>query len=172
MEAETKPGMPTDRRGFLAAMTVVLGSVPVLGGLVVALRTALAPAYSERPKRFPLCKLTDVPENDILERSVSFRMRLGARVEDFTRVVFVTKDPESGEVLALSGECTHLTCPVQKRDVKKIKGDDRAPLACPCHGGRFSRTGEVLDGPPPRPLRRLKLQLPEDGKGMIWLLEV
>jgi len=166
------PQTSTDRRGFLGAMTIALGSVPVLGGLIVALRTALAPAHSERPDRFPLCKVSEVPADDILERSVSFRMRLGPRVEDFTRVVFVTRDPDSGQVLAMSGECTHLTCPVQKRDVKKLDGDDVAPLACPCHGGRFSRTGEVLDGPPPRPLRRLEIQLPEDGKGMIWLLEV
>jgi Rieske Fe-S protein len=169
MEQET----PTNRRGFLAGMTIALGSVPVLGGLIVALRTALAPAHSERPDRFPLCKVTEVPDDDILERSVSFRMRLGPRVEDFTRVVFVTRDPDSGQILAMSGECTHLTCPVQKRDVVKLKGDDVAPLACPCHGGRFSRTGEVLDGPPPRPLRRLRIQLPDgDPDGMIWLLEV
>ncbi len=153
-------------------MTVALASVPVLSGLIVALRTALAPAHSERPERFPLCKVSEVPDDDILERSVSFRMRLGPRVEDFTRVVFVTRDPASGEILAMSGECTHLTCPVQKREVVKLKGDDVAPLACPCHGGRFSRTGEVLDGPPPRPLRRLKIQLPDGDDGMIWLLEV
>jgi len=162
----------TDRRGFLSTLTLALGSVPVLGGLVVALRAALSPAHSERPDRFPLCKASEVPQDDILERSVSFRMRLGPRVEDFTRVVFVTRDPASGEILALSGECTHLTCPVQKRDVRKLQGNDKAPLACPCHGGRFSRTGEVLDGPPSRPLRRLKIQLPDDGKGMIWLLEL
>ncbi len=155
-------------------MTVALASVPVLSGLIVALRTALAPVHSERPERFPLCKVSEVPDDDILERSVSFRMRLGPRVEDFTRVVFVTRDPASGEILAMSGECTHLTCPVQKREVVKLKGDDVAPLACPCHGGRFSRTGEVLEGPPPRPLRRLKIQLPDpdDDDGMIWLLEV
>lgn len=162
----------TDRRGFLATMTIALGSVPVLGGLVVALRTALAPAHARRPERLPLCKVEEVPDDDVLERSVSFRMRQGPRVEDFTRVVFVTRDPDSGQILAMSGECTHLTCPVQKREVRKLSGDDKAPLACPCHGGRFSRTGEVLDGPPPRPLRRLKIQLPEDSKGMIWLLEL
>jgi Rieske Fe-S protein len=158
-------------------MTMVLGSVPVLGGLIVALRTSLAPAKSERPERFRLCDVSEVPDDDILERFVSFRTRLGPRVEDFTRVIFVTKDPDSGEILAMSGECTHLACPVQKRDIRKrnkneLDGDDVAPLACPCHGGRFSRTGEVLDGPPPRPLRRLKIQVPDDGKGMIWLLEV
>jgi hypothetical protein len=111
-------------------MTMVLGSVPVLGGLIVALRTSLAPAKSERPERFRLCDVSEVPDDDILERFVSFRTRLGPRVEDFTRVIFVTKDPDSGEILAMSG------------------------------------------GPPPRPLRRLKIQVPDDGKGMIWLLEV
>jgi cytochrome b6-f complex iron-sulfur subunit len=72
----------------------------------------------------------------------------------------------------MSGECTHLTCPVQKKDVEKGAPGDDAPLRCPCHGGVFSRTGEVLDGPPPRPLRRLAIELPADGVGMIHLLEV
>ena len=160
------------RRGFLAAMTLALGSVPILGGLFVALRTALAPAHTARPARLPLCKVTDVPKDDILQKSVSFRMRRGPKVEDFTRVVFVTTDPATGRVIAMSGECTHLRCPVQKRDVEKLAGDDKAPLACPCHGGRFSRTGEVLAGPPPAALRRLEIELPADGKGMIHLLGI
>ncbi|MEM7204211.1 MAG: Rieske (2Fe-2S) protein [Planctomycetota bacterium] len=174
----------TTRRGFLAFAASTLASLPLIGGIFVALRTGLAPSRGERPDRFPLCRLDEVPDDDILVRAVSYQMRRGPKVEDVSQVVFVTRDPaDPAQVIVLAGECTHLSCPVQKQSVQKqpvqkiatASADadaDAAPLACPCHGGRFSRTGEVLDGPPPRPLRRLKHELPEDGAGMIWLAEV
>lgn len=150
------------RRGFLGFLTVVVGGIPVLGGAFAALRALLAPARTDRPARIPLCRLGEVPEQGILERALSYRVRRGPLVESVSKVVFVTRDPGTREVIALSGECTHLACPVH---VGRGEGD--APLMCPCHGGRFSATGEVLDGPPPAPLRRLTLALPEGDDGMI-----
>ena len=105
-------------------------------------------------------------------QDVSFQVRRGPKVESVARVVFVTRDPQSAEVIAMAGECTHLSCPVQIRTLIPTGEPEGAALACPCHGGRFSRTGEVLDGPPPAPLRRLRIELPEDDGGMIYLLEV
>ncbi len=159
------------RRSFFSIATGLLASVPLLGGLFVALRAGLAPAHTEKPQRIPLCRADQVPDDGILQRSVSFQMRRGPAVESISRVIFVTKDPQSGEMIAMSGECTHLTCPIQLKEVK-LSGDATAPLTCPCHGGAFSRTGEVLDGPPPRPLRRLRMDIPDDPQGMIHLLEI
>ncbi len=51
--------------------------------------------------------------------------------------------------------CTHLACSVHWEE-------DKNHFACPCHAGIFSREGEVLDGPPPRPLVKLETKL-EDG---------
>ena len=163
---------PETRRGFLGLLTIVLSAVPILGGLYVALRSGLAPAHSDKPERLPLCRLADVPEDGLIERAVSFQVRRGPKVESVARVVFVTRDPQSAEVIAMAGECTHLSCPVQIRTLIPTGEPEGAALACPCHGGRFSRTGEVLDGPPPAPLRRLRIELPEDDGGMIYLLEV
>jgi len=59
-------------------------------------------------------------------------------------------------VLALSAICTHLGCIVhradevtRKEDCGKFMGEN---THCVCHGGVYSITGEVLAGPPPRPL--------------------
>ncbi len=48
-------------------------------------------------------------------------------------------------LLALYQRCTHLGCLVPWN-----AGEGR--FACPCHAGRYNRVGEVLSGPPPRPL--------------------
>jgi Rieske Fe-S protein len=154
----------TTRRSLLTTLTLGLAAIPIVGGVLVALRAALAPAATQKPPRVPLCRLDQIPATGIVERAIAYQVRQGASVENVAKVVFITRDPSSKEVIAMAGECTHLACPVH---LSKDKGD--APLACPCHGGKFSATGEVLDGPPPRPLRRLRLELPADGKGMIFV---
>ena len=54
--------------------------------------------------------------------------------------------------VAYSRICTHAGCPVFYQ-----AGDN--VLACPCHGGVFSvADGSVLQGPPPRPLPRIRLE--------------
>jgi cytochrome b6-f complex iron-sulfur subunit len=52
---------------------------------------------------------------------------------------------DSERVVALSAVCTHVRC---------ILGFDRSrrALVCPCHDGRFDLAGNVISGPPPRPL--------------------
>ncbi len=52
---------------------------------------------------------------------------------------------DATRVIAISAVCTHVRC---------ILGYDgaRRSLVCPCHDGRFDLSGNVLSGPPPRPL--------------------
>jgi arsenite oxidase small subunit len=64
-----------------------------------------------------------------------------------------------GEYYAFEQKCTHLTCPVYYS-----KTEDR--LECPCHEGAFDvHTGNVLYGPPPRPLGQIQLEMRDAG---IW----
>lgn len=60
-----------------------------------------------------------------------------------------------GTLRAFDARCTHLGCAV---------GFDRATreIACGCHGGRFALDGRVLAGPPPSPLRALRVELVGD----------
>lgn len=58
--------------------------------------------------------------------------------------------------VAYSQKCTHLSCPVYFSATS-------GRLECPCHEGSFSvATGEVIKGPPPRPLPRVTLEM-QDG---------
>ena len=57
--------------------------------------------------------------------------------------------------VAFSQKCTHLSCAV-------IFSEEQKRLECPCHQGYFSvEDGHVLQGPPPRPLERVVLEIAE-----------
>jgi cytochrome b6-f complex iron-sulfur subunit len=57
-----------------------------------------------------------------------------------------------GGFMAISAVCTHLNCIVNWNQILKR-------FECPCHGAKFNQMGEVLEGPPPRPLDVYKLQI-------------
>jgi len=66
------------------------------------------------------------------------------------------------DVVAFSQKCTHLGCVVYYEP-------DEQRWHCPCHEGNFEvRTGNVISGPPTRPLGRIDLEVRDDG--MIWAL--
>lgn len=65
-----------------------------------------------------------------------------------------------GELHAFGQQCTHLSCPVYFERAHQR-------LECPCHDGAFdAKTGNVLYGPPPRPLDPIKLEVRADGE--VW----
>ena len=53
-----------------------------------------------------------------------------------------------GELQAYNAVCTHLQCTVQYKA-------DTAQIWCACHNGLYDLQGNVVSGPPPRPLERL-----------------
>ena len=66
-----------------------------------------------------------------------------------------------GSYYAFGQKCTHLSCPVYFD-----QGNQR--LECPCHEGAFdARTGNVLYGPPPRPLDMVKIEIRH---GEVWAI--
>lgn len=70
--------------------------------------------------------------------------------ENDSAILIRTSD---GAYHAYGQKCTHLTCPVYYS-----RADER--LECPCHEGGFdARTGNVLYGPPPRPLDKIELEV-------------
>ncbi len=52
---------------------------------------------------------------------------------------------DAARVVAMSAICTHVRCIL---DYDR----ERRGFVCPCHDGRFDLAGNVLAGPPPRPL--------------------
>ena len=76
----------------------------------------------------------------------------------------VTMDVNSGIYLvradegffALSAVCTHLGC-------LTAWNQDLGIIVCPCHGSKFTRTGEKIEGPAPKPLPWLKTSVSDEG---------
>ena len=79
--------------------------------------------------------------------------------ENDTAILIRTAD---GQYHAYGQKCTHLTCPV-------YFAKERNRLECPCHEGGFDvETGNVLYGPPPRPLERVLIEVRPDGE--VWAI--
>ena len=62
---------------------------------------------------------------------------------------------KDGDFIALSAVCTHLGC-IAKWHPDKYK------IICPCHVGIFDVNGNVLSGPPPKPLPRFPFIVEKD----------
>jgi Rieske Fe-S protein len=80
----------------------------------------------------------------------------------------VTLDVNSGIYLIHSNEgffslgavCTHLGCLTAWKPELGI-------IACPCHGSKFQRNGQKIEGPAPKPLPWLRTWLSDDGDLMV-----
>ncbi|MBE2317011.1 Rieske (2Fe-2S) protein [Solirubrobacter sp. CPCC 204708] len=147
--------MTTHAAGGIATAAVLL---PVLG-------FAAGSAIFERAPVIwtPIGRPEDFPDDDYLPRVVTLTQGIG---EVGKATVYVRRwNPEYDEqegmpappetdapVIALSSRCMHLGCPVRWTGAA-----DR--FICPCHGGVYGFNGEVVGGPPVRPLDRFYTRL-------------
>jgi cytochrome b6-f complex iron-sulfur subunit len=126
------------RRRFLGVLLAVFGST-----------AAASLAY-------PLLRFFAPPARDSKANTLSIKksdIRLGEAREIVlnNKPVVVINRYEKGFV-ALSKVCTHLGClVVYDKGLRK--------LICPCHAGTFDLEGNVLSGPPPRPLPTVPLKV-------------
>ena len=72
--------------------------------------------------------------------------------------VWIVRDLEG--IYVIFGLCTHLGCTPRWLNTE-------AKYKCPCHGSGFTKEGMHFEGPAPRPLERLKIELGPDGQIII-----
>jgi menaquinol-cytochrome c reductase iron-sulfur subunit len=70
--------------------------------------------------------------------------------------------PDGDNLTVFNGRCTHLGCAYSWQ----TEGEDANEFHCPCHDGIFNRAGQVIGGPPPRPLDTLETKV-ENGE--LWV---
>ncbi len=99
-------------------------------------------------------RISDLPLNQPQFVTYEERRRDGWYVSTVSKGVWlVTKDGKTA--IGFDPHCTHLNCPY-------YWDNNRNCFLCPCHGGVFDVNGNVLAGPPPRPLDRLEIFI-QDG---------
>lgn len=72
-----------------------------------------------------------------------------------TELTFYVLTDNGRDYVAMSNTCTHLGCRVRWIE-------DQQQFFCPCHNAAFDKEGEVLSGPPPRPLDRYTVKVEGD----------
>jgi len=131
------------RRQFAKFLCLVSGGLAT-GSAFVAMKSTLFPEKKVTGLH-RVCGIHDVPVG-------------GTRpfVLEGNATPYILIHLENGEFKAYEQKCTHLSCAVFYKP-------GTGKLECPCHNGWFdAMTGEVVQGPPPRPLPRLEVQVKGD----------
>lgn len=93
---------------------------------------------------------TPMPIEGAAEMAPGTAINFSYPAEGDSAILIRSKD---GSYHAFGQKCTHLSCPV-------YYAKEHGRLECPCHEGGFSETtGEVLYGPPPRPLDKIEIRV-------------
>jgi Rieske Fe-S protein len=142
---------------FVNTVTAAIGAG--LSALLGAF--ALRPASAQAAGRWIRAAATEDLAPDVpVARVVAFPRADGWYRERARATVFLVWDGRSS-VRAMSATCTHLGCQV------RWDGDGKR-FRCPCHGGVFDVSGNVVSGPPPRPLTQLDARIdPASGSVLV-----
>ena len=155
---------PIERRKFLARASVL-----TMAGIAAAVGVPAA-AYMIGPSRNGGSKHEPVALGSATSAEIgtptlfkaTVQRSSGWLVTEEELAVFV-KTENGRDFVAMSNVCTHLGCRVRWVE-------DERKFYCPCHVGIFDEDGNVLAGPPPRPLDRFDVTV-EEGRLILHLGE-
>lgn len=147
--------------GAVGAFMTLAAGIPVIGSFV-------SPALRGRSKKGNWTNLGSVEaftpgEPRLIQFSLS--QQDGWVASRFPKAVWVVREEDKESFVCYNSRCTHLGCAVDWKE-----GHKGEAFYSPCHGGVFTIEGEVIAGPPPRPLDRLDYKI-EDGKLLVNYLD-
>jgi cytochrome b6-f complex iron-sulfur subunit len=136
-----------DRRTFLKKVCNLFSFIGLF--IITGMYMLFALPKSIRKKKtiyVVACEEEELPVQGVRQYHVDYSMH-GKPV---TRKIFIVNTGK--ELFALSSICTHLGC-----RINWYRPENR--FMCPCHGGKYDISGNVVEGPPPAPLNRLPLKI-------------
>lgn len=138
-------------QGVEISLSTSLQSVTVSDGKLTGVRLVDAkspPVPGPKETELGRIALASVPEGSLAEVTLTSGTAWVGRAGD--------------AVSAVSARCTHEGCTVDWKP-------EGSAFVCPCHGGRFDRQGNVLQGPPKDPLEKLTSRI--EGQAVVILGE-
>jgi Rieske Fe-S protein len=159
-------GETVTRRRVMVGAANGVGIMATAAFTLPALGFAVAPVFTEAPSITwqPVGPPDDFPDNNYVPKVIVIVPGIG---EAGNSLVYVRKyNPAIDTIgpqdrwnrwIALSNRCMHLGCPVRWTPAAER-------FICPCHGGVYNLRGQVVGGPPVRPLDRFYTRL---NKGLV-----
>lgn len=140
-------------------MTSGTAAARILSDLITKGESPHADVFSPQRLHLAAAPSLVVQNLDVARKLISGKLSGGAKEEDlkngeakvitaYGQKAGAYRDHE-GTLHVLDITCTHLGCEL-------VWNDAELTWDCPCHGSRFSYTGDVVEGPALRPLKRLE----------------
>ena len=145
------------RRDFMGFATWAIGGLLGSGLVIPAIIYVAGPALKEQQIQGWI-RLGQVSKIE-LGTPTLFKAKIKRQsgwIVDEEEVSFYVYTEDGRNYIALSNICTHLGCRVRWIE-------QQSEFFCPCHNAIFDKEGNVVAGPPPRPLDRFQVKV-EDGQ--------
>jgi menaquinol-cytochrome c reductase iron-sulfur subunit len=171
MTDEQEPGgADLSRRRFVVRVMAVLGGAIAAVLAIPVVGFATAPGWQAKtpPKLLSTSVAPTLRSDDwtSVGKVADYEVGVPKYVEIERHVVdgWVTENTPIGiqvvrttdsDLVVFDPHCTHLGCPLSWSTGAET-------FVCPCHGGSFKSTGEVVSGPPPRPMIRYQTRTEGD----------
>ena len=133
-----------DRRTFLDALLTV-GFVSTAAAIAYPVGLYLVPPAGGEPDTSSV----------VAAKAMELKPNSGKVFKFGSRPAIVVRTAD-GDLRAFSAVCTHLDCTVQFKA-------DTSQLWCACHNGMYDLGGNVVSGPPPRPLEKFAVNRRGEG---------
>ena len=144
----SSPRKLQSRRRFLErTIFAAIGIVSAALGLPLVGYTISPAVKSPTPQRSDLGRLDSFPVDKPTKVDFSVFRKDGWVQTETARSAWVVRKAD-GSVVVFDSRCTHLGCAHSWYEADQV-------FRCPCHGGVFDLDGNVVAGPPPKPLVRV-----------------
>jgi len=162
MNMEHSEKKEISRREFMKYTIAALGGLIGLGYGIPAIGYVVAPALakSQAQQWIQLGAVSKVELGTPTLFKVNISRQTGWIVNQEELSVYVLTE-NGRDFVAMSNVCTHLGC-----RIRWIA--DQGQYYCPCHNGVYDKHGNVVSGPPPRPLDKYQTKVEND---QLFILE-
>lgn len=147
----------TSRRGFLKALIVLFNALIAAALAVPGLGYLLTPVFRKGSGAWVSLGAQNKFQSPLPQKAVfQYISESGYTREEKEAFVWVLQNAQvENEYVAFSPVCSHTGCNVAWEKTREA-------FVCPCHNGTYDLSGNVISGPPPRPLQKLPVKIEDD----------